>query len=264
VSVTATEYQKQTVKAEREAAREKWVLDAVGPLTNDAWLFLLSHGKVWGDPDKVIARFDIKSARLLKNGKGRGEEVITWPAGPDGVMRVYQYRRRHKARRWLTLPSGKGARLFGDLDAAAYIIVEGEWDLFAAYDLGLDGVVCGTAGAGTWLPEWTERCHGKSAAVIYDIDEKGQGGARGVCDALYRTASEVRNVLLPLDPKIYPQGDLSDYIGFDGNMQRRHTLDNLLTLIRNTPPYDPAKAAYPVACKFFWRSNIHHNYIIII
>jgi len=241
MSIAAAEY----AISERKIAKDQWVLDAMGPLTNDALIFLQSHGKVWGDPDKVITRFDIKSARLLKNGKGRGEEVITWPAGPDGVMRVYQYRRRHKARRWLTLPSGKGARLFGDLDAAAYIIVEGEWDLFAAYDLGLDGVVCGTAGAGTWLPEWTERCRGKSATVIYDIDEKGQDGARGVCDALYRTASEVRNVLLPLDPKIYPQGDLSDYIGFDGNMQRRHTLNDLTTLISNTPPFDPTKALYP-------------------
>ncbi len=241
MSIAAAEY----AISERKMAKDQWVLDAMGPLTNDALIFLQSHGKVWGGPDKVITRFDIKSARLLKNGKGRGEEVIIWPAGKDGVFRVYRYKRSHKTRRWITLPAGKGARLYGDLDAAAYIIVEGEWDLFAAYDLGLSGVICGTAGAGTWLPEWTERLRGKPVAVVYDIDQQGRDGARKVCEALHGIASEVRNVVLPLDPKVYPSGDLSDYIGFDSNMQRRHTLNDLTTLISNTPPFDPTKALYP-------------------
>lgn len=68
MSIAAAEY----AISERKIAKDQWVLDAVGPLTNDAWLFLRSHGKVWGHPDKVIARFDIKSARFLKDGKGRG------------------------------------------------------------------------------------------------------------------------------------------------------------------------------------------------
>ncbi len=241
MSIGAAEY----TTSQRKTSKNQWVLDAMGPLTNDALLFLQTHSKVWGAPDQVITRFNIKSARLLKDGKGRGEEVIIWPASEGGIYRVYRYKRVHKARRWLTLPPGKGACLFGDLDAAAYVVCEGEWDVFAAYDLGLSGVICGTAGAGTWLAEWSEQFRGKPVAVVYDIDQQGRDGARKVCETLHGIASEVRNVVLPLDPKVYPSGDLSDYIGFDSNMQRRHTLNDLTTLISNTPPFDPTKALYP-------------------
>ena len=238
MSLTATEYKRKSQQ------RAPWKLDNVRPLTNDAQLFLHCNGKNWSNPEKVIARFGLQSACLMGTGRSRGEEVIVWPIR-EGLWKVYRYRHKNKDKRWGVVPSGQGADLFGDLESASYILCEGEWDVFAAYDLGLGGAICGTAGAGTWLPEWTERFRGKPVTLIYDVDPKGRAGARKVCDELHGVASEVRNIVLPLDAKQFPHGDLSDFIALNGDGSRRHTLEEVKRLILATPPFDPTKAAYP-------------------
>lgn len=112
------------------------------------------------------------------------------------------------------LPDGEYGRI---------VVVEGELDIVAAWDLGTRwGVVSGTAGAGTWREEWTALLEPFASIVLAgDQDKRGDEGATKVAEAMGRSrCSRAR----------YPAKDANDLLkGGDITAQReawREALDN--------------------------------------
>lgn len=85
------------------------------------------------------------------------------------------------------LPLYGADRLSDDLGSAP-IVVEGELDVVAMFEMGWTrNVVSGTAGAGAWKDEWLDQLEPYSAFIVaYDNDEAGDKGADGLVEKLGR------------------------------------------------------------------------------
>jgi len=65
------------------------------------------------------------------------------------------------------------------------IITEGELDAITLVQAGIENVVSGTAGAGSFDPEWIDQLKPfKKIYLVYDADEKGQQGAKSLAKRL--------------------------------------------------------------------------------
>lgn len=82
-----------------------------------------------------------------------------------------------------------GVERLPDGGSGHVVIVEGEMDIVAAWDMGFRwGVVSGTAGAGTWRDEWTAALERFDHIVIaVDQDSKGDEGASKIAEAMGRS-----------------------------------------------------------------------------
>lgn len=74
------------------------------------------------------------------------------------------------------------------------------------------GCVTVVGGEGSWDIRFNEEFIGREIWVVMDIDEGGRIASDLICKHLYRSASVIHDVVLPLDIERYPKGDLSDYI----------------------------------------------------
>ena len=92
------------------------------------------------------------------------------------------------------------------------------------------GAVTTTAGEGNWDVSFTPQFAGKDVYVCMDIDEEGQAAAQSHCARLHRVATQVYNVVLPLNVDDFPHGDINDYIA------ARHSLKRL---INDATPWEP-------------------------
>ena len=121
------------------------------------------------------------------------------------------------------------------------LIVEGEKDAdrlnLDLETLGVPMIATTSAQGANDTGRWNtyaESLRGRTCVMIPDNDPTGLRHARGVCTALHGIAASVKLVeLLGVGPK----GDISDWLD-QGN-----ELDDLMMLIVNTPPFDPAAAA---------------------
>lgn len=88
-------------------------------------------------------------------------------------------------------------------------IAEGELDVIR---LAVEGVqaVTGTAGAGTWKPEWTAHLRGRDVRGVYDNDTAGQDGQQALVRAL---KGEVKRLRVVRWPEGLPPGyDITDWL----------------------------------------------------
>lgn len=96
------------------------------------------------------------------------------------------------------------------------VVVGGELKALVTADrmnpLGV-GAVTATGGEGNWDVAFNPRFRGKKVWVCMDVDEAGRAATQIICRALSRSASELFAVELPLDPAVYPKGDVNDYFG---------------------------------------------------
>jgi hypothetical protein len=77
------------------------------------------------------------------------------------------------------------------------------------------GCIAPTGGEGNWDQTFTAEFANKRVWICDDIDDEGQKGAMMKCASLYRTATSVHNIILPLDKEKYPHGDINDFVGLE-------------------------------------------------
>jgi 5S rRNA maturation endonuclease (ribonuclease M5) len=114
------------------------------------------------------------------------------------------------------------------------ILCEGEMDALLLRQYGFP-VVTGTAGAGTWLSEWTSAFVGRSVYIVFDVDDTGEKGARKVSAALKGVAESVRIVRLPLQQK---GADVTDYFVSQG-----YSKADFVSLLKQTPKVRDARVS---------------------
>jgi hypothetical protein len=74
------------------------------------------------------------------------------------------------------------------------------------------GSISVTAGEGNWEPKWSSLFKGKRVYICFDVDSGGLVGARQVANHIYRYASKVSILHLPLDRDKFPKGDINDWV----------------------------------------------------
>ena len=124
------------------------------------------------------------------------------------------------------------ARLYpiSALKSQVVFLHEGEWDMAIQRGKGFNAIT-NTAGAGTWLSQWTELFKDKIVYIVYDHDEAGINGANKVANALYGTAKKIHVVQLPLAGTPNDK-DITDYY-----VKRGHTAEDFTELIASTPEF---------------------------
>jgi hypothetical protein len=220
----------------REAKRDNvldYELHGADPLRPETLAWMGRSGKMYRPG--TLARFGIGEAWMTcyrREAKRRRSlwtsRVITIPAGP--VTRTYRFEEEDKADRWRVVPSGVPAQWLGDLSGPEVLLCEGEWDLFTAFDQGFTWAATHTAGAGTWLPEWTPLFTDKRVWVCYDRDLVGLRGGARVARALWPVAASVRVVDLPL-PGTPEAKDVTDFF------RRGGTADGFQDLLEGARRY---------------------------
>jgi|GEM_PF-3123099 len=125
-------------------------------------------------------------------------------------------------------PKGCSAELYGNLEFlnSEVWIVEGEWDLFAAFEAGLVSVVTSTNGAGSFSEKMANRLAGKEVRIVFDNDSAGRGGAEKAAALLKNQGCKIK--ILDLSAYVEEAGDLRDFFN-NGN-----TLEDLLLLCNST------------------------------
>jgi len=151
----------------------------------------------------------------------------------DGKLAVKRHRRGQepKARH----PANVTAQLFGaetleDAPNGSLVIVTGgEFKRLLLVQMGFLAV-SGTAGEGTFLPEWAEPFRGKNfnVVILYDVDGKSEAGIKKAVEVLQPVVKTLRPVRLPL-PGTPDAKDVTDYI------KAGHTGEELHQLIQQTP-----------------------------
>lgn len=124
---------------------------------------------------------------------------------PDGKLAGFKYRvlPRHETASKVRFRREKGAptvlygaHLLASSPAPVVTLYEGEIDRLSGNQMGLPMGLASTAGAGTWLPEWTALLAGVDTILIaYDDDAGGEAGAEKVAEELGRW--RCRRVRLP-------------------------------------------------------------------
>ena len=104
-------------------------------------------------------------------------------------------------------------------------ITEGEIDGISLIQAGMENVVSGTTGAGSFDPEWIDQLKAlKKVYIVYDSDEKGQKGARSLAKRL--GYNRCFNVELPEDQDVndfFNNGH--DIFDFQKLIQEAHRFD---------------------------------------
>jgi hypothetical protein len=189
-----------------------------------------------GYSQRILERFKVQQSVLRRYDRSAGpgarglvfvEPCIVIPVGP--VLRAYCYP-LSKAERWCVVPAGHGAQWLGDLSRPELIVVEGEWDFLRLYDMGFENAITHTAGAGTWLAQWTPLFKDKVVWICYDRDAVGQRGAARVARNLFPVVRELRLVDLPLQGTAQAN-DLSDFFRLGA------TKEDFSKLLKSARPY---------------------------
>jgi KaiC/GvpD/RAD55 family RecA-like ATPase len=126
-------------------------------------------------------------------------------------------------------------------DEEVVFIVEGEKDVDRLLALGLNAT-CNPMGAGKWRKELSAHFQGARVVIIPDNDEAGRKHA----DQIGASLSDVAGYVLVLNlPGLPPKGDVTDWRDAGG------TIDELLRLAAEAPPWSPAVAPLPFGATWF-------------
>jgi 5S rRNA maturation endonuclease (ribonuclease M5) len=180
---------------------------------NDELKKILESEKRW--TPKAFERFGVQFDNLKMM-------IPLWGAN---VYRIYDFSIKDKRER-VTSPKGTSATIFGNLKNDELILVEGEWDLFAVFEAGIENVVTGTNGATTFTRDMAELLNGKSISIIYDNDMAGENGTKKITEKLRNQGCKFRIIQLP--NIVGKSGDVRDLLTtFD------YTKNKLLELINS-------------------------------
>ena len=132
----------------------------------------------------------LDSIKRFKIGlyRGGGINWLTIPHYRADVLVNIKFRSMPPAEKTFKRIPGCQSILFnGDVlkDQKEIFITEGELDAITLIHAGVENVVSGTTGAGSFDPEWIDLLkHLKKINIVYDPDEKGQQGARSLSKRL--------------------------------------------------------------------------------
>lgn len=162
----------------------------------------------------------------------------------DGKLAVKRHRRgqQPKARHPANVPAQLyGAETLKDAPNGSLVIVTGgELKRLLLVQWGFLLAGSGTAGEGTFLPEWADYFRGKDfeVVILYDVDGKSEVGIQKVECLLYPVAKTLRVVRLPLSGRV-DEKDINDYARLG------HTADDLRRLIASTEPIPTPEVRFP-------------------
>jgi len=159
------------------------------PIKNDNGEFVNVRSYLPGAP----------GADKMKNLKGRAKKLRLYPEGQLGFNR-------------LVITGGEMKAIVGSRWLNPFGI----------------GCVTVTGGEGAWAPYLNDKIGGKLLYALMDIDAAGRMAADRILRMIQSHAVSTYDVLLPLDPLVYPKGDVNDYVTIDGN-----TPETLLALIES-------------------------------
>lgn len=125
-------------------------------------------------------------------------------------------------------------------------LCEGEIDMLTARQMGYNALT-GTAGAGTWKPEWTREiaeCNPEKVVIIYDPDKAGKEGREKVSAALTEAGLLVEFVDLP--------GDVNDTVREDPEIFRKAVESPVFT----TPDDEDADRELEVVSALYYNPEL--------
>jgi archaellum biogenesis ATPase FlaH len=174
-----------------------------------------------GITEETIKRFRLGSY------SNNGTEWLTIPHFAGGKLANIKFRALPPAKKEFKRMTGCKSVLFNQdalKGAEEVFICEGELDGLTLLQTGLDNVVSGTTGAGSFAPEWIDALrHLKKIYLCYDGDEAGQKGARSLAKRL--GYNRCYNVDLPEGQ------DVNDYF-------QDHGLSDFQSLVREARTFD--------------------------
>jgi hypothetical protein len=161
---------------------------------------------------------------------------VTLPIRDDAGELVNIRRRRDPsdaddspAGKVLGLPGANDARLWPlPLPDGDVLLLEGEWDVMLARQMGFDNAVTVTSGAGIFRPEWASDFADKTVTICYDNDDTGRRGSQRVASMLAPFA----NVRILQIPGLPEKGDITDFF-----VEQGRSPDELRDLISDATPY---------------------------
>lgn len=182
--------------------------------------------------DRCITDDVIRRYRL---GEDRGRITIPISNSAGTYVNVRRYEPGSTGIKMLN-NKGRGKIRLYPFDQLSYdkvFITGGEIKALASTsvlnDAGI-GCICSTGGEGNWDHTHSGLFENKEVWVCLDIDPAGVKAADRLCAALRTSAKIVRNVVLPLDPERFPNGDVNDFLAEGGN---------LLKLVKASKEWEP-------------------------
>lgn len=202
------------------------------------------HGQIWAagpllaELRKRCVTDEMIVARKLGEDNGR----ITIPIANErgDWVNVRRYLPGAPGNEKMRNQRGRGSTRLYPVDQMSYdavMLCGGEMKaLVAAGQLNAHGVgaVCATQAEDLLPPELLKKFAGKVVYVCEDVDAHGRAASRKNCAALKPIASEIYDVLLPLNLDAYPKGDVNDFVAEGGD---------LWGLLRTLEPWTPLFAA---------------------
>ena len=151
------------------------------------------------------------------------------------VINVRRYQPDLKKNKWLNIKGCGGTHLYPIemLQKEKLIITEGEMKALLLNQIGLPAI-CQSGGAGSWSADLNIKFKDKDIYIIYDIDKAGTQGAERIAVSLYKFARQVKVIALPMDPRQFPKGDITNFI-----VDLEKTKDDVLILMRDAPIWEP-------------------------
>lgn len=95
------------------------------------------------------------------------------------------------------------------------------------------GCISTTAGEGSWDSRWSEQFKAKKVWICMDIDDAGRNAALKVAQHLASFAEFIKIVVLPLDNKQFPKGDINDWVHAGA------TPEDFVELLEKSEMYQP-------------------------
>lgn len=148
------------------------------------------------------------------------------------LLNVRKYKLGARSNKMLNVDGFGGAALYGvdALEEDEVVLTEGEMDKLVGREHGFNTVTT-TAGAGTWMEEWTPLFKGKRVFIVYDVDPSGTNGAKKAASRLLKGGAEPYIVLLPLSTN---GADLTNYFVDQG-----YGAKSFRKLLEETPAFEP-------------------------
>lgn len=191
----------------------------------------------------TLARKGITMETAVKRRLGMDGDRITIPVYDrnGNVANIRKYKPDAKDRKTINMKGFGAARLYplDSLEAEDewIIVTEGEMKALLLCQLGLHGI-SPTGGVATWKEEWTEEFRDKRVAILFDIDKAGRTATAKIIRRLFPVAREVKDVVLPLNTKEFPKGDITDYV-----QSQNADVTDVRSLIASTAEWSPTTLA---------------------
>lgn len=160
--------------------------------------FVIKKFLIGYDPDSDRFAFPIKS----KNGKFvniklhnsfKDPKSISWKIG-YGTPRLYP---------------------INSLNKKQVVICEGEFDCLLLHSIGINAITS-TAGAKSWVSEWSRLFTGIDVYIIFDSDTTGRESSEVIANSIIHFASSVRNI--NLNGQSGKKVDVTDFIKGNGDI----------------------------------------------